>query len=132
MNVKDARVEYHYFSGKVSEIARQLCLASIALVWIFKTDVGGRQQVPGELLPATLLAVGGLASDFLQYLYGSLAWGYFQRKKELEVRRAEPSIDSFHAPRWINWPTLTFFWLKLILTAATYTLLFSYLLRRVF
>ena len=70
--------------------------AAIALIWIFKTDVAGRQQVPIELLPAALCAVGGLATDFAQYFYASLAWGYFQRKKEMDTRGG---IDDFLAPR---------------------------------
>lgn len=36
-------------SDKSSEINRQLAFAGIAIIWVFKTDSGGRQIVPNEL-----------------------------------------------------------------------------------
>lgn len=52
MQLKDTRESYQFFSGKASEIVRQLGFAGIAVIWVFKVTVGDRQIVPPELLPA--------------------------------------------------------------------------------
>jgi len=39
MKLAQARGHYEYFSGKASDISRQLGFAGIALIWVFKTQV---------------------------------------------------------------------------------------------
>jgi hypothetical protein len=129
MKLKDARAEYNAYSGKASDVARQLAFAAIAVVWIFKTDQAGTPKVPRELIWPASFAIGCLAADVLQYLYGSAAWGYFHRWKEKQKIGEEAE---FLAPREINWPTIILFWLKLSLIVVTYVLLLIYLARALF
>ncbi|HKQ07931.1 MAG TPA: hypothetical protein VJ464_22585 [Blastocatellia bacterium] len=123
MKLEDSRENYYFFTGKVSDIVRQLGLAGIGLVWVFKIDVGGRPVVPPDLATAAKWIVIGLGFDLLQYVYGALAWGIYNRYKE----KSDIDVDTeFTAPPQINWPTNTFFWLKVgaILTAYVYILKF--------
>jgi len=55
-------------SDKSSEINRQLAFAGIAIIWVFRTDSGGRQIVPEELFLPGLLLVLSLSFDLLQYV----------------------------------------------------------------
>jgi hypothetical protein len=106
---------------------RQLGFAGIALVWVFKTDVGGRQTVPPELLPAALLIVIGLTLDLLHYIAGSLVWGIYHRIKE---RAPTKETTEFLAPRQINWPALVLFWSKTAVMVTAYGFIVWFLYRR--
>lgn len=129
MTLKDLRENYYYFSQKTSDIVRQLGFAGIALIWVFKTDVGGgRQVIPPELLPATRFIVIGLALDLLQYVAGTLIWGIYNGLKE---RAGTEEETEFLAPRPINWPTIVFFWAKTIVMIYAYALLIRFLVNRI-
>jgi hypothetical protein len=49
-----------------------------------------------------------------RYTYKSAAWAILHRSKERK------KIDTFEAPDPINWPTLVFFWGKVICTVIGY------------
>ena len=51
MKLKDAREIYYFYSGKTSDLVRQLGLAGIAVIWLFKYDVQGIAELHGEQLP---------------------------------------------------------------------------------
>ncbi len=126
MNFETTRATLDYYTGKVSEISRQLALAAIALVWIFKTDQPrGGMLIPQALYWPAACAIAALACDLFQYTYASIAWGQFNRRKEKEVGLNDKA--EFYAPRWINWPSNIFFYLKLVLVMICYALLLAYL-----
>ena len=122
MNLKDARDNYYFNSGKTSDNVRQLALAGIAVVWIFKFDVNGIPKVPPELLLPLALITFGLAIDVVQYAVGTACWGIYQRWKEQRVdEKAE-----FKAPREINWAALTFFVIKVVAVVSAYFFILKY------
>lgn len=125
MNLNDADKNYQDLSGTASTIARQLCLAGIAFIWLLALE--GKAPKPPIHLPNDLLTIGialvvTLAFDFLQYVAGAALWGGFRRLKERKINagKAEPE---FQAPSWINRPALTFFWLKIAGVLVSYVLL---------
>ncbi len=132
MKLKDSRENYYTHSGKASDIVRQLGFAGIALIWIFKTEQGGRFQIPTELfLPATLVVIG-LSLDLLQYVAATAAWGIFNRVMELRWQRlGKGPEDEFMAPPWINWAAIGFFWGKVVIMATAYVLLIRFLAQHV-
>ena len=126
MKLEDCRKHYYEYSGKASDILRQLAFAGIALIWIFRVTVHGQAQIPEALsVPAVLFACG-LAFDLLQYLFATVMWGGFGRYKELKNKT--PRDQEFKAPRWINWPGNTFFFLKTISVLMAYIFLIHFLL----
>ena len=127
MKREDTRAAYYEFSGKLSDIVRQLSFAGIAIIWVFKVDQKTGTSVPRELVLPALLLVASLASDALQYAYQTAAWGLFNRR--LELRRVSEE-DNFSAPPAINVPANILFWLKVVLLAAAYALLLMFLGRR--
>lgn len=128
MKLKDARDLYYFYSGKTSDLVRQLGLAGIAVVWIFKRDVQGVPKIPNELLFPLGLIVIGLALDLLQYAIATSIWGIFQRSKE-KTGVAEDA--DFRAPRQFNWPSLTFFVLKVVAIVVAYVFLLRHLVNTV-
>jgi hypothetical protein len=92
VKLENARENYSYYTGKTSDIVRQLGFAGIAVVWVFKTDISGRQVVSPELLPAALLIVIGLTLDLLHYVGGSLVRGIYNRYKEKAGTKETPSF----------------------------------------
>jgi hypothetical protein len=86
ISLEDARDYYVRHSTKASDVARQLSLAGLAVVWIFKSDQGGGvYAVPHALMWPSLILVAALFSDLMQYVWGSLVWGAFQRIKEKQI-----------------------------------------------
>jgi hypothetical protein len=108
---------YEEFSGKASEIIRQLSLAGIALVWIFKTGSDTTAVLQPQLRQAAFFIFIALAMDLLQYLSSALIWfGYFHIKEKQNT----PPTTKFDAPVWINWPNLAFFGLKALSMSIAY------------
>lgn len=129
MKLKDARDNYYFYSGKTSDLVRQLALAGIAVIWIFKFDVQGIPKIPEALSWPLTLIVLGLAFDLLQYAVATAIWGVFQRNKELSGTDEE---TAFLAPRQFNWPAITFFTLKTLSVIVAYVCLLRYLARTIF
>jgi hypothetical protein len=128
VKLENTRENYSFHTGKTSDIIRQVGLAGIAVVWVFKAEVGGKQTVPRELLLAALLIVVSLALDLLHYMTGSLVWGIYNRYKENQNTAQD---DEFTAPRQINWPTIALFWLKTLVMITAYGFIFHFLYNRV-
>lgn len=124
MKLSDYRNDYYFFSGKVSEIARQLGLAGLAVIWIFKIEKSGPLAVPSELyLPAKLFVVS-LALDLLQYAVSTAIWGAFHRYHEWKEIKDDAELE---APSYFNWPSNCLFWGKLVLVLAGYLALYEYI-----
>jgi hypothetical protein len=129
ITLKESRENYYYHSGKVSDIARQLGFAAIALIWVFRVQLpSGRYVVPTRLLVPGLPAVIALSLDFLHYIAGSLAWGVYSRQQE---RQGKAETDLVAPSDSINWPALFLFWAKVALIVATYVLLLVYLFQQI-
>lgn len=128
MKIKDARDISDFYSGKVSDIARQLALAGLAIVWIFKFDQQGIPKVPHLLLiPAALITLG-LLCDFLQYVYGAVAWERYRDAKEHDVG---PDEDIF-PKKSMTRPMDALFQAKVLLIFTAYAFLVVYLARQIF
>lgn len=128
MKLSNYRETYYFFSGKASDVARQLALAGVALVWIFKTSNGPTPKIPGELiLPAGLLVLT-LAFDLFQYITATAIWGFFQwyEERKLNDINDDPELSSHPC---LKWPQNTFFILKLFTISLAYVFLFGYIWR---
>lgn len=114
--VEDYRQTSYEFSGKASDISRQLAFAAIAVIWLFKTDTPtGHISIPPELIFPGTLIVAALALDLLQYFAAYLIWRvyylYLERKHIAEVER--------HS-KWLERPIFGLFWIKIVLVVWAY------------
>lgn len=124
LTLKEARDIYDRRTTKASDIVRQLAFAGIAIIWLFKSDVGGVPLIPPELMSAGFLIVIGLFLDLMQYVMAAFLWGAYARRKERQG--IQPDVK-FAAPRTINWPALTCFWLKISMILWAYVKIAQYL-----
>lgn len=74
MKIADAKAAYETLSGKASDIVRQLSLAGIALIWLFRAGPISSPILQGPLLRGALFIFLALSSDLLQYLVGTATW----------------------------------------------------------
>ena len=125
MKLEDARKTYYDASGKASDIARQLCFAGIAIIWLLRVgDKTGGIPFTNELLWPLGGFVLALAFDLAQYFYGAVAWSVFHRAKE-KRHGVDYKDDIGGAPAPINYPSLFFFYSKLLITVFAYLWLLS-------
>jgi len=98
MNLQDYRDDFYTYSGKASDISRQLAFAGIAIIWIFKKEVPATGlTVPRELILPGILIVLALGVDLLQYCLATVIWWLFYRKKEREGVHEDTARPQFLA-----------------------------------
>src|SRR5438876_8729682 len=81
MRLEDTREAYETLSGRASDIVRQISLAGIGLIWIFKSGTTSLSIDP-PLLKAVFFIFLSLLFDFLQYVLGTTIWFAYFRHKE--------------------------------------------------
>lgn len=124
MKLKEAWGAYDIYTGKVSDLSRQLSFAAIAIVWIFKIDDKGEYNIPGDLTLPLVLIVMSLLLDLCQYIYGAVFWKVVARKKELEHVETEEEFGIY--PQWL-WPMDILLLLKVAFMIAAYGFLLGFL-----
>lgn len=110
MTLGDYLKTYEYFSGKLSDVARQLAFAGIALIWLFKVDSKPVPRIPPELLPPAGLLAIGLFCDMLHYILATVLWQRFHRNQEKLGKRPEDRVE---APWYYPVPPNIVFWVKI-------------------
>jgi hypothetical protein len=117
MKLEDTRAAYEALSAKASDIIRQLSLAGIAIIWLFKSGTSSSPLLDLGLLRAALFIFLALFFDFLQYLSGTTIWYAYFRYRE---KRGTTEKDEFLAPEQLNWPTWSLFFVKSALMLVAY------------
>jgi hypothetical protein len=124
ISVEQGFKDRDYFSGKLSEISRQLGLAGIAIIWVFRNVQGTQQAIPLSLVLPGFLLVLSLTLDFLHYFASNTLLEIFTR------RAHKAGEEEFIAPFWMNYPGRIFFYGKVLLVAFAYLYLLVYLALR--
>ena len=88
LKLSEYKEDYYTFTGKLSDITRQIAFAGIAMIWVFrKSDDMGIKIEEGLILPAILIVIA-LAFDMFHYIYQSITWSvfytYYKRKGKEE------------------------------------------------
>jgi hypothetical protein len=129
MKISEIRDAYYDNTARVSDLVRQLTLAGIAVIWMFRVggdDSGGIRYTQPLIWPLVLF-VAALSCDLLQYVYYSVTWGVMNTKLWCKYKDNNKEVNV--SPNW-NLPGLTFFWLKVSLTIIAYVLLVRYILQQ--
>jgi hypothetical protein len=122
--------DYYALSAKAGDVARQLALAGIAVVWLFKVDSGGVVTLPKVLVLPTFAFAISLAMDLMHYLVATVTWGSFalyQRK----INKKADADEIVDPPGFFNWPAIVFFTAKSLAVLVGYWWLFEYLQSRI-
>ena len=124
--LSDYKLTYEEASSKVSDLSRQMALAGIAIIWIFRqTDLSG-QIICKELIPPLFSFILTLTFDILQYIYKTVAWYIFFRTREKKINKKNPDPTTQANPI-INLPTWILFGSKIVSLIIGYIMIFIYL-----
>ncbi len=134
MKISDYKTTYENSSTKLSDINRTIALAGIAIIWIFKKDKDGLISVDPRLILPAILFVFALTTDLFQYIYKTIAWAIFYRRKENKIFKNFPDdewSDELNkyttAPSLINYTTWVLFGLKIAACLSAYIFLLKFL-----
>lgn len=116
--LKDVDETKNAVTGRASDVFRQLAFAGFAVVWIMRDTQAA--IVPLEFAPAVAMFALGLSLDALQYGVGSLMWVVFYNR-QYELNKDDSAKVDIPGP--MNWPSYTFFWLKMLAIAGGWGLL---------
>ena len=129
--VEDYLEEFYTFTSKASDVNRQLALAGIAIIWLFKNPDGSIKVIPEELSNPTFFLVSSLGVDLFQYLLGSIIWGLFFEYKEWQINNKKVKNENIKAPNIFSWTITGLFFIKIVLMLIAYVYLFNFLKNKI-
>jgi hypothetical protein len=97
MKLGDTRAAYEALSGEASDIVRQLSLAGVGFIWLFKTETGSAAMLDIHLVRAAFLIFLALFFDFLQYLSGATIGFFTSDIKKDSARLKKPNFKPLRA-----------------------------------
>ncbi len=152
MELKEYKKAYEEFTSKLSDINRQSALTGIAIIWVFKETIEGKNIINTELILPSLLLVCSLISDMFQYIYQSIFYYFFFRSHEKKIDSAKnlnirhtkqcdklnklrkqdeisekSNIDIKVNNKW-NYPSWFFFYLKVVLVLISYIFIIKFII----
>lgn len=123
--LSEFKEDYYYFTGKLSDINRQIAFAAIALIWVFKKGKEVDFQIDDGLILPAILIVCALAFDIFQYIYQSITWSIFYTIKNRQHKKEDKKLKS---PEYLNYPAWFFFCIKVVLVLIAYWKILGFLL----
>lgn len=126
--------DFYDDTAKLSELVRNLALAGIGLIWIFKNGDLTQKIIPVELIQPLKYIVLGLFLDLLQYSWRAVTnyivyrvneWKYDHKK----LTKEEISDVSVHVI--IPFITWVFFIAKIVFIAMAYNNIYHFLIARI-
>jgi hypothetical protein len=133
MKLEGIKDQYYYYSGKVSDLVRQLAFAGVAIVWIFKIDQAGTPALPHEFIWPIAFLLTALFFDFIQYFYGSVLYdaSYRWRESQKDKNKLKDDHDFKTWPKLL-WAMDACFYLKSFCVIIAYVMLAIHLYGRLF
>lgn len=125
MKLSEYKQDYYIFTGKLSDINRQIAFAGIALIWIFRKTDGSEISISNELILPSILFAFALGFDILQYIYQSITWSIFYCYHEKRTGDEDADIPT---PKKLNYPSWFFFSMKVLFVIISYTYIIKFLI----
>ena len=125
--LSEFKEDYYFFTGKLSDINRQIAFAGIAIIWVFKKGENLDFQIDSDLILPAILIVSALTFDMLQYIYQSITWAIFYTIKNRKYKSEDKEIKS---SEYLNYPSWFFFGVKVLLVLIAYWHIFGFLLNK--
>jgi hypothetical protein len=128
VKLQDYRDDFYTFSGKASDISRQLAFAGIAIIWLFKKDTLPGLSIPRELLLSGIFILLSLALDLVHYCLASLVWRLYYRGKE---KSGTSEDEELHHSEWLERPLWILFAAKIFFVLLAYIWILRYFLNAI-
>ena len=128
----DWRDMFYDATTTLSGIIRNLALAMVGIIWVFKNTDPTARLIPPELVTPLLLTVIALAADLLQYCWSAILYRIYYGINEKKSDN-DPSFDTSDVsfPNYIEVITWVFFIAKIGFSIASYIYLALYLVDRI-
>ena len=123
--LSEYRDDYQRYTTKLSDVNRNIALAGIALVWIFRKTDGDSIMITDDLILPSILLISALGFDMLQYLYQSIAWAIFFSYHE---KKLVDDNSEILAPVEINYASWALFGLKVFSVIVAYVFILIFLI----
>jgi hypothetical protein len=126
--INEAAREY---TKLASEIVRQLSLAGIGIIWLFKNSDGSDKLFDPILIVPLLLLAFALFCDLIQYIIGGIIWRSFTKNNQhlKTIQNPDPEID---IPDSKSTPTYLFYAMKIIAMFIAYIFIITHLIKVLF
>jgi hypothetical protein len=118
------------YTSKASEINRQLSLAGVAIIWLFKNPETSPKILDTFLVYPLLFLSISLLSDLIQYVIGGYTWINFFRDEEKKVTLTDQDPE-IKASKSKSIPIYFFYYLKIVLMLLAYIFLVVYLIGKI-
>lgn len=135
MKLSEFRNVADTYTGKASEIIRQLILAGIGVIWLFKKTVNGKDVLDKLLIPALIALCAAALCDLLQYVIAGRQWTKFfleEERKVKEKRIVDPKTDTdsdVRGPKQIGRYIEIFYYSKLLFMIVAYLVIVVYMVK---
>jgi hypothetical protein len=128
MELKEYKKKSHEYSGKASDLARQINYAGLGIIWIIIstniTVISLKNSL--TLFPLILISIS-LFFDFAQYFIGGIIWIRFYKNNE---KKGIGKNDDILSAKWRSNVLYFFYYSKFILTITAYIFIFIALIKR--
>jgi hypothetical protein len=123
IKVSEFRDRSFEYTSKSSDIIRQLILAGVAIIWLFK-DKNKNELDHFAIYPLAFLA-GAALLDLIQYVAGGLIWILEYYKQQNLHNRIDDEVEVPEQKSFVIW----LFWgVKILLTLTAYVFIIIFLL----
>lgn len=132
--LKDWLDDFHEDTGKISDLVRNLGLAGIGIIWIFRNTDLTQNIIPNELILPLKFVVIGLLLDLLQYVWRATNVYIFyiiKARKYDKGKLTEDDISDVKIPNYILFITWIFFIAKIVFIAIAYYNIYQFLLSKI-
>lgn len=125
MRLADIDAFLYETTSRVGATTRNLSLAGIGIVWVFKVEQNGSSYLPRDLVLPALFFVISIALDFFQYAYNAIAFGIVAR-----LNRDKNGDTDISLPSKITLPAFCMFYGKILSAVVGYVLLLNLIVTR--
>ncbi len=139
MKLSDLKKRGDEYTGKASDITRQLIFAGIAIIWLFKSEDNGYTTLDSFLILPLITLSLSIIFDLLHYVTGGIIWKKLYLSEEHKVIKKlknEPNTnldpENIKFTRKMNEPIYFFYRGKIALLLMSYVLILFYLIKNIY
>ena len=134
MKASEYKDDHYFFTGKVSDITRNLSFMGFGVIWIL---IGGLDtfksgDIDNEFIIIMVLLATTLVLDLVQYSYQAILTYFCFRKFSKEEKKKGTISDDYDYSVKYNWASYALNILKVLVMIVAYILLIIHLFKLIF
>src|SRR5208283_3896290 len=127
MTNKELWETYKDYTKALTEVAEKLGFAATAICWFFKN---ADNTFPTIIFIVLISVVFYFTFGLLQFLLGAVLTRMWARREEKKRWLEQNTIEgAYNKPAWLDYPSYTMWWLKIICLLTSFCLIGMHLIR---